>query len=101
MPTEEGGTRTGITKLERVDHAEDLVKLTAGGGLDGRISQLGMVGGKCAGGTHGVREDQSDGLLGVNHVDGSYGEGDATGASELLHEVGAAQEERTPCCRCW
>lgn len=58
-PVDGGGDLVLVTGLERVDDAEDLSGVAAGGG--------------------GVGEDGSDGLLGVDEEDGSDGEGNALG----------------------
>jgi len=51
VPVDRGGDPVLVTKLERIDHSDDLVKRTAG---------LGRVG-----------DGEADDFLGVDHEDGS------------------------------
>lgn len=73
-PVDGGGDAVLVAGLERVDDAEDLVGVAAGGG--------------------GVGENGADGLLGVDEVDGSDGEGNALGVDVggiLLVDPGECQ----------
>ena len=59
LPVGGGGDSVLVTNLERVHHAQDLVKVATGRGR--------------------VRQGQADGLLGVNDEDGANGEWDTLG----------------------
>lgn len=59
LPVGRGGDTVLVTELERVDDAEDLVKVATGGG--------------------GVGKGETDGLLGVDDEDGADGEWDTLG----------------------
>lgn len=59
LPVDGGGDLVLVAQLQRVDDSEDLVKVPAGLG--------------------GVREGETDDLLGVDDEDGADGEGDPLG----------------------
>ena len=63
-PVDWGGDLVLVAGLQRVNDAQDLGAVTAGGGR--------------------VRQDSADGLLGVDDKDGADGEGDALGVDVLL-----------------
>lgn len=70
-PVDGRGDLVGVSELERVDHAEDLVELASGGGLRCWFSGTFDEGVE---GTNGVGEDETDRLLGVDHVDCARGQ---------------------------